>query len=69
MLSEIAIKRGPDRNDFRVVAPVLRRGLLDNDYNELPISSHPAVATQGFAPNQKDPLAAAVGAVDQHVGL
>jgi PIN domain nuclease of toxin-antitoxin system len=34
-LWEIAIKRGLGRSDFQVDARVLRRGLLDNGYQEL----------------------------------
>jgi PIN domain nuclease of toxin-antitoxin system len=36
---EIAIKRGLGREDFQVEPRVLRRGLLDNGYNELAIVS------------------------------
>jgi hypothetical protein len=35
------IKRGLGRTDFQVDARVLRRGLLDNGYNEIPIGSKP----------------------------
>ena len=36
---EITIKRGLRRDDFRVDPRLLRRGLLDNGYSELPITS------------------------------
>ena len=38
-LWEIAIKCGLGRADFRVDPRLLRRGLLDNSYGELPIES------------------------------
>ena len=43
-LWEVAIKHGLGRADFRVDARLLRRGLLDNGYGELPITSAHAVA-------------------------
>lgn len=55
-LWEIAIKRGLGRSDFQVDARVLRRGLLDNGYSELPIGSEHAVAIDGLAPIHKDPF-------------
>ncbi|MBV8702517.1 MAG: PIN domain nuclease, partial [Acetobacteraceae bacterium] len=42
-LWEVAIKRGLRRDDFRVDARLLRRGLLDNGYDELPIMGPHAV--------------------------
>lgn len=41
----MAIKAGLGRNDFTVEPAVLRRGLLDNGYIELPVASEHAVAT------------------------
>jgi PIN domain nuclease of toxin-antitoxin system len=55
-LWEVAIKRGLGREDFKVDARLLRRGLLDNGYNELPISSDHVVATEGLPPIHKDPF-------------
>jgi PIN domain nuclease of toxin-antitoxin system len=55
-LWEIAIKRGLGRDDFQVDPPVLRRGLLDNGYVEVPITSQHAVATVGLPPLHKDPF-------------
>jgi PIN domain nuclease of toxin-antitoxin system len=43
-LWEVAIKHALGRGDFRVDARLLRRGLLDNGYSELPITSEHAVA-------------------------
>lgn len=55
-LWEIAIKRGLGRSDFQVDARVLRRGLLDNGYQELPISSEHAVSIDSLPPIHKDPF-------------
>jgi PIN domain nuclease of toxin-antitoxin system len=53
---EIAIKRGLGREDLQVEPRVLRRGLLDNGYNELPIASEHAVSID-VPPNiHKDPF-------------
>ena len=53
---EIAIKRGLGRDDFRVDPRLLRRGLLDNGYNELAISSAHGVAIDLLPPLHKDPF-------------
>jgi PIN domain nuclease of toxin-antitoxin system len=55
-LWEIAIKRRLGRNDFRVDPRQLRRGLLDNGYLELPITSEHAIAIDGLPPLHKDPF-------------
>ena len=55
-LWEIAIKRGLGRADFQVDARVLRRGLLDNGYQELAITSAHAVSIDNFPPIHKDPF-------------
>jgi PIN domain nuclease of toxin-antitoxin system len=55
-LWEIAIKSGLGRDDFQVDARLLRRGLLDNGYSELPIGSEHAVAVTGLTPIHKDPF-------------
>lgn len=55
-LWEIAIKRGLGRDDFQVDARVLRRGLLDNGYNEIPIGSDHAVFIENLPPIHKDPF-------------
>ena len=54
-LWEIAIKRSLGRKDFEVDARLLRRGLLDNGYSELPIMSHHVVAIDSLPPIHKDP--------------
>lgn len=55
-LWEIAIKRGLGRADFQVDARVLRRGLIDNGYTELVITSEHTVATENLPPLHKDPF-------------
>ena len=55
-LWEIAIKNGLGREDFRVEPRVLRRGLLDNGYTELPVTSEHAVAIDALPPLHKDPF-------------
>ena len=55
-LWEVAIKRGLGRQDFKVDARLLRRGLLDNGYSELPIISDHVVATESLPPIHKDPF-------------
>jgi PIN domain nuclease of toxin-antitoxin system len=55
-LWEIAIKRGLGRKDFQADARLLRRGLLDNGYSELPITSHHVVATESLPPIHRDPF-------------
>jgi PIN domain nuclease of toxin-antitoxin system len=53
---EVAIKRALGRNDFRADARLLRRGLLDNGYIELPILSEHVVAIDSLPPIHKDPF-------------
>ena len=55
-LWEVAIKRGLGRHDFKVDARLLRRGLLDNGYSELPIVSDHVVTTESLPPIHKDPF-------------
>lgn len=55
-LWEIAIKQGLGREDFKVDARLLRRGLLDNGYSQLPIASEHAVAIDSLPPIHKDPF-------------
>jgi PIN domain nuclease of toxin-antitoxin system len=55
-LWEIAIKSGLGRKDFQVDARLLRRGLLDNGYSELAITSQHAVAIDGLPPIHRDPF-------------
>jgi len=55
-LWEVTIKRGLGRADFTVDPRLLRRGLIDNGYIELPITSEHAVAVDGLPPLHKDPF-------------
>lgn len=53
-LWEIAIKRKLGRNGFKVDPRLLRRGLHDKSYDELPISSDHAIAVDELPPLHKD---------------
>lgn len=53
---EIAIKSKLNRADFQVDARMLRRGLIDNGYLELPVFSEHAVAIDTLPPIHKDPF-------------
>lgn len=55
-LWEITIKNSLGRADFQVNARVLRRGLLDNGYEELSITSAHAVAVDSLPSLHKDPF-------------
>jgi PIN domain nuclease of toxin-antitoxin system len=55
-LWEVVIKRGLGRDDFKVDPRLLRRGLLDNGYSELPISSEHVMAIETLPPLHKDPF-------------
>ncbi|HEX5325421.1 MAG TPA: type II toxin-antitoxin system VapC family toxin [Acetobacteraceae bacterium] len=53
---EVAIKNDLGRSDFRADARLLRRGLLDHGYGELPITSMHAVAIADLPPIHNDPF-------------
>jgi PIN domain nuclease of toxin-antitoxin system len=55
-LWEVAIKRSLGREDFRVDPRLLRRGLVDNGYEELAILGQHTVAVDGLPPLHKDPF-------------
>ncbi|HZD46231.1 MAG TPA: type II toxin-antitoxin system VapC family toxin [Acidobacteriaceae bacterium] len=55
-LWEVVIKRGLGRADFQVDARRLRRGLLDNGYLELTVSSLHAISVDTLPPLHKDPF-------------
>jgi PIN domain nuclease of toxin-antitoxin system len=55
-LWEIAIKSRLRRSDFRTDVRLLRRGLLDNGYSELPIVSDHVVAIESLPLLHKDPF-------------
>ncbi len=55
-LWEIVIKRRLGRDDFSVEPSLLRRGLLDNGYSELSITSEHTLAVDILPPIHKDPF-------------
>ena len=55
-LWEVAIKCSLGRSDFQVNPRVLRRNLLDNGYQELPVASAHAVSIDNLPPLHKDPF-------------
>lgn len=55
-LWEVVIKRGLGRADFRADPRALRRGLVENGYDELPITSEHALAVELLPPLHKDPF-------------
>lgn len=55
-LWEISVNSSLQRADFQIDAGVLRRGLLDNGYLELPILSQHAVAVESLPHLHKDPF-------------
>ncbi|MDR1519716.1 MAG: type II toxin-antitoxin system VapC family toxin [Planctomycetota bacterium] len=55
-LWEAAIKNGPSKPNFNFDARILRRGLLDNGYQELTISSPHAVGVSDLPNIHKDPF-------------
>jgi len=55
-LWEIEIKRGLGRVDFKADPRLLRRGLLDNGYSELPITSEHAAAIDTLPAIHRDPF-------------
>lgn len=55
-LWEVVIKNGLGRPDFRVDPHLLRRGLVDNGYLELPITSQHTLAVSHLPDIHKDPF-------------
>jgi PIN domain nuclease of toxin-antitoxin system len=55
-LWEIAIKRALGRDDFQLDPRLLRRGLFDNGYLELTITSEHAIAVDLLPPIHRDPF-------------
>lgn len=53
---EIVIKNCLQRPDFEVDPHLLRRGLVENGYVELPISAQHALAVSHLPPLHKDPF-------------
>ena len=55
-LWEIAIKHTLRRADFRYDPRVMRRALLENRYEELPVTGEHAVAVASLPPLHRDPF-------------
>jgi len=55
-LWEVSIKNGLGRDDFSVNRRLLRRGLLDNGYVELPITSEHTVSLDNLPSIHKNPF-------------
>jgi PIN domain nuclease of toxin-antitoxin system len=55
-LWEIVIKNGLRRDDFRADAASIRRGLVDNGFEELPIAAPHVVALEALPLIHKDPF-------------
>lgn len=55
-LWEISIKATLGREDFRVEPRLLRRGLIDNGYREVPVTSQHAVSIDVLPGLHKDPF-------------
>jgi PIN domain nuclease of toxin-antitoxin system len=53
---EVIIKNSMGREDFKVDPHLLRHGLLDNGYLELPIRSEHTVAVGSLPNHHKDPF-------------
>jgi PIN domain nuclease of toxin-antitoxin system len=53
---EVVIKRGLGRSDFQADPRLLRRGLLDNGYTELPVLSEHVTAIDNLPLIHKDPF-------------
>jgi PIN domain nuclease of toxin-antitoxin system len=53
---EVALKNSLGRSDFQADPSLLRRGLLDNGYTEIPIESQHAVAVSSLPTLHKDPF-------------
>lgn len=53
---EIAIKNGLGRDDFKVDVSLLRRGLMDNGYQEIPLLSAHTVFLKNLPTLHKDPF-------------
>ena len=53
---EITIKLDLGRDDFQVDPHLLRRGLLDNGYRELPVTASHVLAMRHLPPLHRDPF-------------
>ena len=55
-LWEVCIKKSLGRSDFKLDPEEFRRGLMDNQYLELPITSVHVLAINSLPPIHKDPF-------------
>ncbi len=55
-LWEVAIKNDLGRDDFKVDPRLLRRGLIDNDYFEVPVLGEHALQIAALPPIHRDPF-------------
>ena len=53
---EITIKNALQRPDFKANARLIRRGMLDNGYNEIPMTSEHALCVDTLPSVHKDPF-------------
>jgi PIN domain nuclease of toxin-antitoxin system len=53
---EVAIQHGRGRQEFQADPRLLRSGLLDNLYHELPVTGEHAVAIASLPPLHRDPF-------------
>lgn len=53
---EVVIKNGLGRVDFQVDPHLLRRGLIENGYTELPVTSAHTLAVAHLPPIHRDPF-------------
>src|SRR3546814_18009357 len=67
-LWEIAIKSSLGRADFQLDAGLIRRGLTDNGYLELPISGEHAVRIANLQPSHSTPFDRTLVAQAQSTG-
>ena len=68
-LWEVAIKNGLGQEEFSVDPRLLRRGLLENGYVELPVTGAHAMAVDLLPPIHKDPFDRILVAQAQIEGL
>ena len=66
---EVSIKNGLGRADFRVDPYLLRRGLIDNGYQELPVSSAHAAEVSGLPFIHEDPFDRMLVAQGRYEGM
>jgi PIN domain nuclease of toxin-antitoxin system len=68
-LWEVTIKNSLGRDDLRVEPRLFRRGLLDNGYVEVPITSQHAVSVDGLPNLHRDPFDRLLIAQALHEGV